>query len=166
MSTGFVYLRPLSIVCVRALGPYEASSLEAWRQLFNWLETSGMRRTLGCGYGLMHDDQAVTAKERCRYDACVEILPGFESTIPEGFRVTRLPGGAYARIRQIGMQGLEEAIRSLREGWVPSSGLAVDPNRPFVETHLDDPATTATQKRRVDICIPVSMDSSIKRSAA
>ena len=114
MSTGFVYLRPLSVVCVRTLGPYAASSLDAWQQMFAWLDRRGMRREIGCGYGLMRDNPATTAAEACRYDACVELLSGSESAVLEGFLITRLPGGAYARQRQVGTQGLDDAITNMR----------------------------------------------------
>ena len=161
MSTGFVYLRPLALVCVRTHGAYATSSLAAWRQMFAWLDDSGMRRKIGCGYGLMRDNPALTAPEQCRYDACVELLAGFENTVPAGFRDARLPGGAYARQRQLGTQGLDAAITSLRDAWVPSHGLAVDRDRPFIEIYLDDPATTPVEKRRVNLCIPVGMGATL-----
>ncbi len=165
MSAGFVYLRPLSVVCIRALGPYATSSQEAWRQMFAWLDDSGMRRDVGCGYGLMHDNPHFVPKEECRYDACVELIEGYESAVPVGFRFMRLPGGAYARQRMKGIGGLGDAISDLRDGWVPSNGLKIEPARPFIEIHLDDPAKVAENQRRIDICVPVGVAASSHRAA-
>jgi DNA gyrase inhibitor GyrI len=109
--------------------------------MFAWLDDSGMRRDVGCGYGLMHDNPNSVPKEECRYDACVELLEGFESTVPVGFRFMRLPGGAYARQRIKGIGGLSDAI------------------------HLDDPAKVAEDLRRIDICVPVGVAASSHRAA-
>lgn len=158
VKTGFVYLRPLSIVGVRVQGPYSVSSPEAWRQMCAWLDDAGMRAAVTCGYGMMRDNPAVTPKEKCRYDACVELVLGFENRVPAGFNFLRLPGGAYARSRHIGIPGLGDAIAKVRDGWVPSNGLKVDSTRPFVEIYLDDTANVPAEKCRVDICVPVGME--------
>jgi len=166
MSTGFVYLRPLPVVCARALGPYGISAPIAWRQIFAWLDDSGNRLEVGCGYGMMRDNPALVEDEQCRYDACVPLIAGFENTVPAGFRITRLPGGAYARKRQFGMESIHHTVAALRDEFVPAKGLAIDTRRPFVEIYLDDPARVPEEKRRVDVCIPVSANAAGHRSAA
>ena len=157
MSVGFVYLRPLRVVAVKAHGPYVASAHEAWRQMFAWLDDSGMRREVGRGYGLMRHDPKLTPEEKCRYEACIELLAGYESMVPAGFDVTTLPGGAYARRRHSGSDLLRSTIASLRDDWVPSQGLHVDPRRPFIEIYCDNPIVVAAEARKIDVCIPVSM---------
>jgi AraC family transcriptional regulator len=158
MSPGFVYLRPSLVVCARVRGPYETSSAEAWRQMFAWLTESGMRRDVGCGYGLMRDDPAKVGAAACRYDACIALLPGYENLVPGGFCVQPLPGGAYARRRQVGWSGLRSEIERLRHEWSPSEGLAIDPNRPFIEIYHDNPLVVSEGARKIDICVPVAMD--------
>ncbi|MGQ0671254.1 MAG: AraC family transcriptional regulator [Hyphomicrobium sp.] len=156
MSSGFVYLRPITVVASRVCGPYAQGAVEAWRQMFAWIDDSGLRSQIGVGYGLLRDNPAEIPREKCRYDACVALEPGFENMVPLGFSVQRLPGGAYARQRHLGVEGLHAAIAELRDSWVPSHGLHVVPGRPFIEIYLDDPTRVPAAKRRVDICIPVS----------
>lgn len=156
MTTGFVYLRPLAIVCVRTKGPYETSSRAAWQQMFAWLDDSGMRREVGCGYGILRDNPKDVSDEACRYDACVELLPGFENMVPSGFTLARLPVGAYARRRHVGVAGLPQTITALRDAWMPSNNLAIDAKRPFLTIYLDDPDRVPQDKLRVDVCLPVT----------
>lgn len=156
MSTGFVYLRPITVVAARVSGPYAQAAVEAWRQMFAWIDDSSLRSQIGVGYGLLRDDPAATPHEKCRYDACIALEQGLENMVPMGFCVQRLPGGAYARQRHLGIDGLHAAITDLRDKWVPSHGLHVAPRRPFIEIYLDDPTRVSEAKRRVDICIPVS----------
>lgn len=158
VNSGFMYLRPLTVVCVRTYGPYAQSSKEAWQKVFAWLNESGMRRAVGCGFGLMRDDPQTTPPEKCRYEACLELLEGYEHTIPPGFHVMRLPGGAYARQRQQGIDSLGNSIQTLRDDWVPSNGLGFDVGRPVIEIHMDDPAVVPAEERRVDLCVPVAMN--------
>jgi AraC family transcriptional regulator len=167
VTTGFVYLRPISIVGVRKKGPYELSWRPAWQQMFAWLDDSGMRREIGCGYGILRDNPKEVEAESCRYDACVELLPGYENMVPAGFTVSRLPVGAYARRRQVGISGLHGAIEALRDAWVPTNSLSIDTKRPFLTIYLDDPEKVTPDKMRVDVCLPVTATGSAgARSAA
>ena len=166
MSIGYVYLRPLPLVCMRAIGPYGQSSAAAWKEVLSWREKSQLKRSITRGFGLMLDDPRATPGENCRYEACVEFQPEFEKLIPESFRQSRLPGGAYARQRHLGTEGLGETIAAMRDGWVTSQGLTIDAKRPFIEIHLDDPALTAPEKLRIDICLPVKFATDRARSAA
>ena len=161
MSVGFVYLRPLRVVSVRAFGLYATSASSAWKQMFAWLDDSGMRREIGRGYGLMRDNPALTAPENCRYEACVELLAGYETLVPAGFDVIRLPGGAYARRRHSGSDTLRSTITTLRDEWVPSQGLTVDGRRPMIEIYCDDPLVVAPIARKIEVCIPVSMTAAV-----
>lgn len=155
MSHGFVYLRPLLVAFVRCQGPYHVSSNEAWSKVFAWLDAADARRDVSCGYGLLRDDPNVVAREKCRYDACVELKPEFESKLSPEFSIQSIPGGAYFRARHVG-QGQDGTISMLRDTLIPSKGFKVDPRRPFVEVYFDDPAKVPSDKRRVDVCIPVS----------
>lgn len=156
VSAGFVYLRPVMVAYVRVRGPYTVSSREAWAKVFAWLHDSGMWREVGCGYGLMRDDPKTVAPENCRYEACIELLHGFEGGLPEDFALQRIPGGTYFRARHIGT-GQSETLKRLRDEEVPAKGFKVDAKRPFLEVYFDDPGRVAPDKARIDICIPVSI---------
>jgi len=161
MSAGYVYLRPLQLVAVRAQGPYLPSSRKAWSQILEWREKTNLQKKIRRGFGLMLDDPRTVPQEECRYDACVELTPEIEDLVPEQFVRTRLPGGAFAQRQHLGIVGLGDAISSLRDGWVPSQGLMVDPRRPFVEIHLDDPTVVPLDQHRIHICVPVTLAATI-----
>lgn len=167
MSTGFVYLRPLNVAVVRAKGPYGESAAAAWKTMFDWLYESGVINSVGTGYGLLLDDPRAVASEQCRYEACIELAEEYRARIPEVFTVRRLPGGAYARTRHIGgVKGLSHAISKLRNEWMPTQGLMIDPRRPVIEIYLDNPNDVPLDKQRVDICMPVTAVDQIDQSAA
>lgn len=158
MHNAFVYLRPLNVAFIRVEGPYAEAAPDAWQRVFAWLDRSGHRRSSGCGYGLMLDDPMTTAREKCRYDACIEMLVDYQDCISREFGFRRLPGGAYARRRQVGPPegGVTRLVSTLRDDWAPENGLVIDAKRPVIEIYLDDPATTPLEKRRIDVCLPVS----------
>jgi AraC family transcriptional regulator len=158
VSTGFVYLRPLNVAAVRARGPYSQSAKAAWGDMFEWLRRTGLLQQIGTGYGLLLDDPRHVAPEKCRYEACVELVDHALATLPENFSVRRLPGGAYARRRHVGgVVGLAETISKMRNEWVPTQGLFVDVRRPVIEIFLDNPDLVLTERQRVDVCMPVSV---------
>ncbi len=154
--SGFVYLRPLNMAYIRAQGPYARSAHEAWDKVFKWLDDTGMRASVGTRYGLMLDDPSVTAPEKCRYDACIEMIDGYQEWITKDFAYRRLPGGAYARRRHVGGDTLQAATQTLREAWAPDNGLVIDPRRPVIQIFLDDSKKVADEKRRFDVLFPVA----------
>lgn len=167
MSTGFVYLRPLNVASYRMKGPYAESSSAAWREVFAWLNQTGLIRQIGTGYGLLLDDPRQTAPEKCRYEACVELVDEARGTVPEMFNIRRLPGGAFARMRHIGgTVGLSHTISKLRSDWVPQHGVIVDTRRPVIEIYLDNPERVPQERQRVDVCMPVTAVDIAGRSAA
>ncbi len=152
---------------VRTNGAYASSAQKAWHQVFKWLDENNIRQEVNVGYGLLHDNPKIVSVDRCRYDACIEIPERFESKIPEPFSVQKFLGGAFARARHNGMTAeLSMTIADLRDGWIPSSGLWLDPNRPILEIYHDDPVTVPDGERKIDICIPVSTEAVEDRSAA
>jgi AraC family transcriptional regulator len=157
VRTGFVYLRPLNVAACRVAGPYSESSAAAWGKVFAWLNSTGMIRQIGTGYGLLLDDPRETPPEKCRYEACVELLDEARGVVPSEFNVRRLPGGAYARQRHLGgTVGLSKTISKLRSEWVPQYGVIVDTRRPVIEIYLDNPDHVPLERQRVDVCMPVT----------
>jgi len=156
MSTGVVYLRPLTVLYVRARGPYAVSARTAWDRLSTWAEERGFRRQVKSGFGLVRDNAKVKAPQECRYDACIEIPDGVVSDEAAGIAMQILPGGSYARHRHTGgLEKLSEAFRWLSHEWAPGRGLAVDASRPLIEIYLSDPKVGGPSPTRMDICIPV-----------
>jgi AraC family transcriptional regulator len=167
VRTGFVYLRPLNVAACRMVGPYSDSSTAAWGRMFEWLNSSGLIRQIGTGYGLLLDDPRQTPPEKCRYEACVELLDDARGVVPSEFNVRRLPGGAYARQRHVGgTVGLSKTISTMRSEWVPQYGVIVDTRRPVIEIYLDHPDHVPVEKQRVDVCMPVTAVEYAGQSAA
>lgn len=153
--SGFVYLRPLNMTYIRAEGPYADAAREAWSKVYQWLDETDIRGSVGARYGLMLDDPATTEPGKCRYDACIEMIDGYQEWITRDFAYRRLPGGAYTRRRHVGSETLQAATTKLRQEWA-GNGLVLDLRRPIIQIFLDDPNKVADEKRRFDVLLPVA----------
>jgi AraC family transcriptional regulator len=106
-------------------------------------------------YGISLDDPTITAAEKCRYDAAVEVRG--KIVVPGNSQSKTIPGGRYAvtafrgTADQIG--GVWDAI--LRD-WLPDSGMQLDA-RPFLEYYPTDGSfDSQTGVFTCDIAIPVA----------
>lgn len=166
-KTGLVYLRSIPVLYFRAQGPYSVSSVTAWKEMFDWLDAKGLRRTTGRGYGLSRDNPSVVGRDRCRYDACIELPSDVDPAVFDGVLQQRLPGGAYVRKRHVGAyNSLRHSIVEMRDHWAPNAGVSIDLRRPLVTIYLSDPATVAEEQLKADVCLPISASASDGRSAA
>ncbi len=150
------YIRPLTVVYARSIGPYHASSAEAWRLMGAWLDQRQLRRRTKQGYGFFRDNPKITAPELLRYDACVPVTAGLDADPETGIGRQTLPGGAYAVQTHVGSYADAGGLFSLlHREIVPKRGLCVDYDRPFVAIYLNDPAVTREVHRRTELCVPV-----------
>lgn len=156
MRVAYRHIRPLTVVYARGTGHYLAATKDAWERLGDWLVRRNARRQVKRGLGLFHDNPHVTPPELLRYDACVEVGPGFDADPAAGIGRQTLTGGTYAVHTHVGgyapMGGL---MSELHREWVPKQGLSVDYDRPFVAVYLNDPTMTREVHRRTELCIPV-----------
>jgi AraC family transcriptional regulator len=154
MKVKVIERKPVKVTYLRHIGPYGQPLSEFWqRTVYPWMAANdqlGQPR-----YGISLDDPTITAADKCRYDAGVEIRG--KITVPGNSQTTTIPGGQYAvtafrgTADQIG--GVWEAM--LRE-WLPSSGLQLDA-RPFLEYYPTDASFEAkTGVFTCDIAIPVA----------
>src|SRR4030095_755171 len=121
------YIRPLTVVYARSIGPYHASSAEAWRLMSAWLDQRQMRRRAKQGYGYFRDNPKLTAPELLRYDACVPVTFGLDPAPERGRRRQTLPGGAYAVHAHVGSYAeIGELFSHLHREIVPKRGLSLD----------------------------------------
>jgi AraC family transcriptional regulator len=154
MNVTLVDRLPVEVVYQRYTGPYGPDVGRFWfEQVAPWMATNGL---LGkARYGVSHDDPDITDRDKCRYDACIEVAPG---TVLSGQPMrTTLAGGRYACTRFVGtVETINDAWRALLRGWLPGSGLQLDA-RPFLEHYpvgsSYDPATGVFD---CELCIPVS----------
>ena len=128
MSAGFVYLRPLSIVCVRALGPYESPRRKPGGSCsLGWRQRHAPRRRLrlrsDARQSAMTVQGSVPLRRLRRTDSQAMRAQCRTASASRGCQAA--PMRACARRA---LAGLGDAIPSLRDGWVPSNGLAIDPH--------------------------------------
>ena len=156
MRTNFVYMRPTPVLYYGAIGPYEESIGRAWGTLLSWLEAHNLRRTAPRGFGIIHDHCGSIAPPLRRYDACVELLPGFSPDPTSGIVRKVTPSGAYAQVNLKGCHGqIAECFRRLREHWSEADTLVIDETRPYMKIFLNDPAVTPREELLTQLCIPV-----------
>lgn len=154
MKVKVIERMPVRVTYLRHVGPYGQPLSEFWqRTVYPWMAANdqlGQPR-----YGISLDDPTITAADKCRYDAAVEVRG--KITVPGNSQTTTIPGGQYAvtaflgTVDQIG--GVWDAM--LRE-WLPDSGMQLDA-RPFLEYYPTDASfDPKTGIFSCDIQIPVA----------
>jgi len=146
---------PTRVAYLRHVGPYGDPGIpKTWRRLDAWCQERGLYANSPAMYGLSRDSPDLTAPEKCRYDACVEVDASFR---PEGeFGVQTLPGGLHACTKFTGTPDrIHAAWMALYAGWLPDSGYQAD-DRPCVERYIRDPSLdTRDGAFSCWLCLPV-----------
>lgn len=156
MRINFVYMRPTPVLYFGAIGPYEESIGRAWDRMLSWLEAHNLRSAAPRGYGIIHDHCGAIAPPLRRYDACVELLPGFSPDPTSGIVRKVTPSGAYAQVNLKGChRQIADRFRRLREQWSADDTLVIDETRPYLEIFLNDPAATPREELLTQLCVPV-----------
>jgi AraC family transcriptional regulator len=153
MNVSIVDRAEHKVVYLRRTGAYGEGLSAFWQEeVYPWMVTHGW---LGqARYGISLDDPSITAPERCRYDACVELAPG--QAAPKGVLSATIPGGRYAALQFKGtVEALGAAWDALLRDWLPVSGMQLD-SRPMFEYYPVDAAYDAeTGAMECQVCIPV-----------
>lgn len=135
MKVSVIEWAPVRVAYLRHIGPYGAPLSRFWGETaYPWMISNnlvGQPR-----YGISHDDPGITAPEKCRYDAAVEVTGPLAA--PANAALTTLPGGRYAvtAFRGTALE-IGSAWDQLLREWLPSSGLQLDA-RPFIEHYSRD----------------------------
>ena len=153
MKVTIVDRHPTTVAYLRHVGPYGKPLSDFWMtRVAPWMETNGLNGRPR--YGISHDDPGITAPEKLRYDAAVEVPANFAGA--GDHQMTVIPGGKYSvgKFKGIDSQ-VGEAWAWLLRDWLPGSGMQLD-SRPFFEHYPTD----ATYDRETgafecEICIPV-----------
>ena len=153
MNVKLLDRQPTPIVYLRHIGPYGAPIAAFWQQqVYPWMLTSELL-DLPC-YGISHDDPNITAPERRRYDAGVEIA--YHRRLSGAALRTTIPGGWFACVYFKGtVNTIAESWEAALRDWLPPSGLQLD-SRPAFEYY--PPVSSydaATGVFDCEICIPV-----------
>ena len=118
------------------------SIYSTWQSIFEVMLNSGRNVEELTKYGVGHDNPEVTAEEKCRYDACIEVS-GVDS-IPAGFEVNTFPAGKYACFHYKGSsEKLLQFYLDIYKNWFSSSGYEPG-DFPLIERYInvekDDPS--------------------------
>ena len=153
MNVRLIDRQPTNVAYLRRIGPYGEPLSEFWEKTYYpWAVTNNLVGRPR--YGIGHDDPGVTASERLRYDAALEVPPDFVGA--GQYMKTVIPGGKYAAARFRGSAAdIGPAWESLLRDWLPSSGMQLDA-RPLFEYYSSSASYDAeTGVFECELCIPV-----------
>lgn len=154
MKVTLIDRKPTTVAYLRQIGPYGAPIGAFWQDtVAPWMMTNGLFGRPR--YGISHDDPGITAPEKCRYDACVEVDADFSGTGP--FHITVIPGGKYASGQFKGRTAdFVDAWAALLRDWLPGSGMQLDARPMFEYYGLDSTFDPKTGVLGCELCIPVT----------
>jgi AraC family transcriptional regulator len=127
-------LPDLRVAYMRHVGPYGSPAIgQMWFRFDAWRRQRGLQRADILLLGVSQDSPDITAPERCRYDACVQVDDHFR---PEGeIGVQTIAGGRYACLRFDGTgREIHAAWQRVFAQWLPGSGYQPD-DRPCAELY-------------------------------
>jgi AraC family transcriptional regulator len=154
MDVKLIDRKPTTVAYLRHVGPYGPDLSRFWQEtVYPWMATNHLLDRPR--YGISLDDPGITAPEKCRYDAAVEVEPDF---VGAGQHVkTSIPGGKYAAATFTGTADeIGDAWMALLRDWLPGSGLQLDA-RPLFEYYPTDATMDhETGRFQCEICIPVT----------
>jgi AraC family transcriptional regulator len=154
MKVSIADRKPIDVAYLRYVGSYGKPLSDFWMtKVAPWMETNGLYGQPR--YGISHDDPGITAPEKLRYDAAVEVPEDFVGA--GDHQRTVIPGGKYAVGKFKGTdEQVGEAWAWLLRDWLPGSGMQLD-SRPFFEHYpIDATYDPKTGEFECEICIPVT----------
>jgi AraC family transcriptional regulator len=110
------------VAYMRHVGPYGSSSItKMWQRFAAWCGANGLLEPRPTMYGISQDSPKITAPDKCRYDACVEVDARFQPKDDVG--VQTIWGGRYACARFTGTAAeIHGAWMRFIGDWIPDSG--------------------------------------------
>lgn len=147
-------LPAVRVAYMRHVGPYGNHGIPAlWQRFMAWAHATNLAVPRRITYGIGHDNPTITAPERCRYDACIEVDEQF---VPRGeVGAQNLPGGRYACADFTGnATEIAAAWAWLCGEWLPASGYQFD-DRPIFEMMAPDVAMDENGRFSCQLCIPI-----------
>jgi AraC family transcriptional regulator len=154
MKVTIVDRQPTTVAYLRYVGPVGKPVSDFWiTKVDPWMQTNGLYGRPR--YGISHDDPGITAPEKVRYDAAVEVPENFVGA--GDHQMTVIPGGKYAVGKFKGTdKQIGEAWDWLLRDWLPGSGMQLD-SRPFFEHYpIDASFDQKTGEFESEICVPIT----------
>jgi AraC family transcriptional regulator len=154
MKVTIVDRQPTTVAYLRYVGPVGKPVSDFWiTKVDPWMQTNGLYGR--SRYGISNDDPGITAPDKVRYDAAVEVPENFVGA--GDHQMTVIPGGKYAVGKFKGTdREIGQAWDWLLRDWLPGSGMQLDA-RPFFEHYPVE--ASFDQKTGIfesEICVPVT----------
>ena len=148
-------MRPsVRLAYLRYQGPFGEPIGRFWgEKAYPWLVTNDL---LGLPrYGVCHDYPQVTAQDRCRYDAGVEVGQDFVPS--QNAQIATLPGGLHACAQFKGStKEFPPAWERILREWLPASGYQLDARPCFEYYPPDGEYDEKTGVLTCELCIPIT----------
>jgi AraC family transcriptional regulator len=154
MKVTIVDRQPTTVAYLRYVGPVGKPVSDFWiTKVDPWMQTNGLYGRPR--YGISHDDPGITAPEKVRYDAAVEVPENFVGA--GDHQMTVIPGGKYAVGKYKGTdKQIGEAWDWLLRDWLPGSGMQLDSRPSFEHYPVDASFDQKTGEFESEICIPIT----------
>ena len=153
ITAEIVQLNTTEILYVKEFGDYSNSSRRAWDRIEQVIEGNDILSDSSEFFGIIHDDETITEKLDCRYDACISKFTS-EVDFPEVL-VKELPEGKYAKFVHKGSyESLNKTYDSIWSNWYINSSHQIA-STPIIEKYLNDPDEVKQSELLTEIYIPI-----------
>lgn len=150
------HLRPVSVVSVAAVGPYEVTTHEAWQHLQHLLVKHGVRSLARPVFALLRDMPHDVRPEDRRLELCAQLDETALRILQAEANIQTFAGGDYLMATHRGSYdrlphifGQMYAVCSL------DMSISLDPKRPRVIVFRNDPATDVPDDLVAELGMPV-----------
>lgn len=141
------------VIFVQAVGKYEESAGEAWKQLIAFMKQEKLFSFGLESIGIGHDDPKVTETEKLRYDACMTIKKDIQAKGNVG--VKTIAGGKYAIFKYKGpYTNLQQVYDYIFKNWLPASEFELE-DKPCFEKYLNNPEKNKPENYKTHIYVPL-----------
>jgi AraC family transcriptional regulator len=145
------------VAYLRYVGAYGTAGItRTWQKFSAWCSGHGLIARGHTRYGIARDMPELTAPDRCRYDACVEIAEGLPPSGSDEIGVQQIAGGLHACAEFYGTAlEIHECWMRVFSIWLPSSAYELD-DRPALERYGDESVMEHESGRfSCELCLPV-----------
>ena len=154
------FLRPMPVVSVAAVGPYETTTAEAWIYLRALLTKHGLRETCKPVFALLRDlPQQVRPTDR-RLELCAAVDNDARTVLKSEATLQTFNGGDYLIHTHRGpYDALPDVFSRMSAACSLDMNVSVDIKRPRVVFFKGDPDLDAPDDLVAELCVPIGRTS-------
>lgn len=143
-----------NVIYIRLTGDYQLNDYHGtWQRLWRFVRERGLHVSCPVPYCIYYDDPKVTAADKLRADACLEVEGPVTPEGEIGFRV--LPRGRYATFTYRGPYSeLQAVYDTIYACHLPAMGCCLR-DEANSERYINNPDCTAPEELLTEIFIPV-----------